>query len=219
MNIYQRIQLVMKAVSYVKKDKAVENYMAVTHDAVTALVRPHFIDAGIVIVPNLVHGEMVDTGRKSAKGNIAWRYEGIFAVDFVNIDDPADRITVTVPAHADDYGDKAPGKALSYAVKSAVLKLNMLETGVDDEGRLPEVKAERPNTGKQVAVDAFEAMDDEEKDFLRTHAKRLVELGPAEKGAYYTAQHFDSDEKLALWSLLPAETRRAIKIHAPKESQ
>jgi hypothetical protein len=218
MNIYQRIQQVQKAVAYVKKDKAVENYMAVTHDAVTALVRLHFIEAGIVIVPRIVSSVMLDTGRKSAKGNAAWRYEGRFEVDFVNIDEPTDRVTVCLDAHADDYGDKAPGKALSYSVKGAMLKLLMLETGVDDEGRLPEVKAERPNTGKQVTADAFDAMDDEEKDFLRSHAKRLVELGPEEKGAYYIKQNFDAEEKLAIWSLLPAETRRAIKIHAPGQS-
>jgi hypothetical protein len=137
----------------------------------------------------------------------------------VNIEEPENRITVRLDAHADDYGDKAPGKALSYAVKSAVLKLLMIETGVDDEGRLPETKAERPNTGKQVAVDAFEALDDEEKDFLRTHAKRLVELAPDDCAAYYVAQRFDNDEKLAIWSLLPAATRRAIKLHAPEGNQ
>jgi hypothetical protein len=140
MNIYQRVQKVMQAVAYVKKDKNVtgagEGYMAVTHDNVTAMVRPHFVAAGIVLAPRVVSSAMVDTTRRSKSGNPAMRYEGRFAVDFVNIDDPADRITVELDAHADDYGDKAPGKALSYATKYAVLKLLMLETGEDDEGRL-----------------------------------------------------------------------------------
>ena len=135
-NIYQRVRAVMQKVAYVQKDKQVENYMAVTHDMVTAMVRPHFLEAGIVIAPRVVEAKMVDTGRKSSKGNIAWRYEGRFEVDFVNVDDPSDKITVPLDAHADDYGDKAPGKALSYATKYAVLKLLMLETGEDDEGRL-----------------------------------------------------------------------------------
>ena len=146
MNIYQRVQKVMQAVAYVKKDKNVtgagEGYMAVTHDMVTAIVRPHFVAAGIILSPRVVIGAMVDTGRKSKSGNPAMRYEGTFEVDFVNADDPQDRITVRLDAHADDYGDKAPGKALSYATKYAVLKLLMLETGEDDEGRLGPPQAE-----------------------------------------------------------------------------
>lgn len=126
----------MQRVAYVKKDKAVENYMAVTHDAVTAMVRPHFVEAGIALHPQVVSGAMVDTGRKSKAGNPAMRYEGRFKIDFVNVDNPADRITVELDAHADDYGDKAPGKALSYATKYAILKLLLLETGENDEGRL-----------------------------------------------------------------------------------
>jgi hypothetical protein len=140
LNVYQRIRQVMAKVAYIRKDKAVtgagEGYMATTHDMVTAMVRPHFLEAGIVIAPRVISAQMVDTGRKSKAGNAAWRYEGRFQVDFVNTDDPTDRISIELDAHADDYGDKAPGKALSYATKYAVLKLLMLETGENDEGRL-----------------------------------------------------------------------------------
>lgn len=136
LNVFQRVREVMRRVAYVQKDKQVDNYMAVTHDAVTAMVRPHFVEAGIAIHPQVVSAQMVNTGRTSKSGNPAMRYEGRFKVDFVNVDNPADRITVELDAHADDYGDKAPGKALSYATKYAILKLLMLETGESDEGRV-----------------------------------------------------------------------------------
>ena len=136
LNIYQRVRQVMAKVAYVRKDKQVENYMAVTHDMVTAMVRPHFLEAGIVVSPRVTTATMVDTGRKSKSGNPAMRYEGRFQVDFVNVDAPEDRITIELDAQADDYGDKAPGKALSYATKYAILKLLMLETGENDEGRV-----------------------------------------------------------------------------------
>ena len=45
---------------------------------------------------------------------------------------------MTVEAHASDNGDKAPGKALSYATKSAILKTLSLETGENDESRVPD---------------------------------------------------------------------------------
>lgn len=142
-NIYQRVRQVMERVAYVQKDRTVtgagEGYKAVSHDMVTAVVRPHFLEAGVVIFPRVVAARMVDTGRKSKSGNPAMRYEGEFEVDFVNVDEPKDRITVRLDAHADDYGDKAPGKALSYATKYAVLKILQLETGENDEGRLSPV--------------------------------------------------------------------------------
>lgn len=138
MNIYQRIAKVMEAVSYVKKDATVSeggNYKAVSHDQVTSIVRQHFVANGIVVVPKVIAATMIDTGRKSAKGNPAFRYEGRFEIAFVNVEAPEDRIVITLDAHADDFGDKAPGKALSYAVKGATLKVLYLETGENDESR------------------------------------------------------------------------------------
>ena len=49
--------------------------------------------------------------------------------------DTGDKVTSTIEAHANDNGDKAPGKALSYATKSAMLKVFSLETGENDESR------------------------------------------------------------------------------------
>ena len=44
-------------------------------------------------------------------------YSGFYDVHFVNMDNPEDRTVVSVEAHANDNGDKAPGKAMTYAVK------------------------------------------------------------------------------------------------------
>lgn len=135
-NIYQRINEVRKRVAYLKKDKQVENYKAVSNDQVVSETRQWFVDLGILVLPSVVPGAVtLDTGARTQKGNIGWRYEGHFVVEFVNVDDPTDRISVEVDAHANDYGDKAPGKALSYATKSAVLKVLYLETGENDEAR------------------------------------------------------------------------------------
>ena len=57
-------------------------------------------------------------------------------------------------AHANDHGDKAPGKSLSYATKGAILKALMIETGETDEGRIPEHGGDEGVTGideKQLA--------------------------------------------------------------------
>ncbi len=191
LNIFQRVRQVMMKVAYVQKDKEVKGdggYMAVTHDMVTAMVRPHFLEAGIVI-----EAQMVDTGRRSSKGNPAWRYEGRFQVDFVNADSPKDRITIDIDAHADDYGDKAPGKAISYATKYAILKLLMLETGENDEGRLtpPEVELTDAEAAKlqelrDAALNgmpalqlAWDAAGKPMRLTLHTHLKALKEAAEA----------------------------------------
>lgn len=136
MNIYQRVNEIRKKVWYAKKDKAVQGqgYKAVTHDAVTALLRNHLIDHGVVIVPRMLDSDIAIVG-ETKNGTPMIRYAARYAIDFVNCDDPPDRITVQSEAHANDHGDKAPGKATSYATKYAMLKLFNIETGEDDEGR------------------------------------------------------------------------------------
>ena len=130
LNIYQRLNEVRKLVDYVKKQKRVENYVAVTHDQVTAVTRKHFIDQGIVIVPVELSSQTVLTGTASKSGTPALRFESKYRVDFVNMDAPEDKASVEVTAHANDYGDKSPGKAVSYAVKTAILKILSHESSV-----------------------------------------------------------------------------------------
>ncbi len=142
LNIYQRINEVRKKAAYAKKDKEVsgQGYRAVTHDAVTALLRNHLIEQGIVIVPRLTASSVEKIG-ETKNGSPIIRYSGKYEVDFVNCDDPTDRVTVPGEAHANDHGDKAPGKATSYATKYAMLKLFSIETGEDDEARVEPYEA------------------------------------------------------------------------------
>lgn len=135
MNIYQRINEVRKVIGYVQKDKAVStgggSYKAVTHDAVTGMIREALIEHGVVIVPSVVSA-VFHPKEPDAKQRL---YEATFQVEFVNMDEPADRIVTQQNAHALDNGDKAPGKAMSYATKYAILKLFNIETGEDEESR------------------------------------------------------------------------------------
>ena len=136
-NIYQRINNVMKAVDYVKKDTRIDGkYNAVTHDQVVSVCRKHLVDNGIVIYPEQI-GESNISSVLSKEGlptNIL-RFATVYNINFVNIDNPDDRITARIEAHANDNGDKAPGKAVTYATKTAILKVLCLEVGESDESR------------------------------------------------------------------------------------
>lgn len=140
MNLFQRINQVRTKIAYVQKDKAVStgqgSYKAVTHDQVTAMVRQHMMDAGIVCFPVLVESQSLP----KEEGSKQFRYEATYDFTFVNAEVPEDRLTIRIQAHAMDNADKAPGKALSYAKKYAVLKLFEIETGEDEESRFKEAE-------------------------------------------------------------------------------
>jgi hypothetical protein len=128
-------------VGYIKRDKQVGEgkfaYKAITHDLVTATVRPLFLQYGIGTHISLVEGQHVATGKTQGQNNTpVVRFDGKFKVRFVNIDNPEDFIEEFHFGSGEDTGDKAPGKAESYAHKRAYLKALMIETGDDDEGRV-----------------------------------------------------------------------------------
>ena len=218
LNIYQRLNEVRKAVEYVQKDKKVEGqgYMAVTHDAVTALVRPHLVAQGILIVPTLVEAKVAETGTTTGKGTPIIRYEGVYDIAFVNCDDPNDKIIGRFGSHALDQGDKAPGKAISYAVKMAMLKIFSLETGEDEEQRF-ESKAEKKGVHRP-ADGAGERLDEPTRNRMADIATTVQDHANADKweaafkewestGAKLT----DPDAKVYAWDLLPSKTRSTLK--------
>ena len=144
LNLMQRINRVRKAVDYIQKDKSVStgqsgSYKAVTHDLVTAMLRDHLVAQGVVVLPSLVSSKMSEPAQiDPAKISRQWLYEAVYDFTFVNEDFPTETFTVRIEAHANDNADKAPGKALSYAKKYAMLKVFEIETGEDDESRVPE---------------------------------------------------------------------------------
>ena len=124
LNIHQRINAVMQDIAYVQKeDKKVNNqYKFVSHDAVTAAVRPHLVTHGITVIASVAN--------HNQDGN---RTEVDLVVNFHNIDDPSDTVSVNVFGYGVDQQDKGPGKAFSYAKKYAFLQTFCLETGDDPE--------------------------------------------------------------------------------------
>ena len=162
----ERILWVRDRVTTLGKDSTVAvsrtaSYNAISHDKVTAFIRPKMVQAGIASFVSCIAVEDVETGVVTDKGRKVVQHRACFEITFMranmrpsvttealrqmeDFDDPApaptfigldDRITVRQYAYADDHGDKAPGKATSYAMKYALLKMFMVETGEEDETR------------------------------------------------------------------------------------
>ena len=217
MNIFQRLNEVRKAVDYLQKDKEVGGkYMAVTHDAVTALIRPRLVEHGVLTVPNLMKSQVINTVMTTKGGIPIIRYEATYRIAFVNCDAPEEQVTVEMESHALDEGDKAPGKALSYAVKYAELKLFNIETGEDDERRYDDAKVEKKKP-KSVAREFFDALPEEDKVALRDAAMepiRMLHAGDVQ-GAYEQIEsyEYDSDTMTAFWSLFDSKERSSLKAY------
>jgi hypothetical protein len=141
MNIFQRINLVMRDAEYIKKGSAGQG-TGVLYDEVIAMLRGLLIKNGIVLTVDILADNSRSVGEKKN-----YVYEGYYKISYINIEKPDDRLESFVTAHAMDSGDKAPGKAITYATKISILKVFALETGVNDESRsyessLPEIITE-----------------------------------------------------------------------------
>jgi hypothetical protein len=143
LNVHQRLAAAMAEVTYIQKEaKHGMKYTIVSHDAVTAKVRPVLLRHGIVYYP-------VEMAHEN-NGN---RAEVQLSVRFVNIDDAADYFDVASLGYGIDPQDKGPGKAISYAVKYALLKAMGLETGDDaDHDDIPHVNADQQEKEARAAA-------------------------------------------------------------------
>jgi hypothetical protein len=97
-------------------------YSIVSHDAVTARCAPCWSSTACSTIRAILQTEQF--------GN---RTQAFMTVRFVNIDEPADFIDVQSFGYGIDESDKGPGKAMSYAVKYALLKALGMETGDDPD--------------------------------------------------------------------------------------
>ncbi len=134
MNIYQRLNEIKKEIKYIKKDTTVQSYKALSHDMVTASTRELFIKHGVICFPSLKSKEWIPASGDAKQG----RYDAIYIIAFISIDDPKDMFTIEVGSQGLDSQDKAPGKTISMAKKIAVLKVLDLESGDSEESRIKE---------------------------------------------------------------------------------
>lgn len=178
-NIYQRMHAVMQEIKYVQKEKkAGMRYSIVSHDSVTALVRPLFVKHGIVVYPTTF--KMEQTGNRTQLQ---------CAVVFQNIDEPTDRMVVESAGFGIDDQDKGPGKAISYAVKYAYLKALCLESGDDPDEDQDSISQPSITDMRRAEVEAFKlnvgsASSMEALDSLRIQIKPTLDSLMADHPAY-----------------------------------
>lgn len=143
MNIYQKMSQATMDIERVKKNLSVSvgkgSYKAVGEGAVLAAVKPIEIALGIYSYPysRTITETAVLVNTKTFGNEVTERKEQFMRIEtlyrFVNVDNPTEFVDVTTYGDGIDSGDKAPGKAMTYADKYALLKAYKIETGDDPD--------------------------------------------------------------------------------------
>lgn len=180
LNLLQRISAIQGAVTTVEKGANVnDQYDAVTHDDVTKMLRPLMVKYGVVSFIRLKSSEMIDLGVKW-KSRQLYQLRAKFVITYVNVDDPDDCVAIPVEAHADDAGDKGPGKVLSYAQKYADLKTFRINTGEDDEQRIDETQITEPTLSEEHVTALYTRADEicgeDADDVLASMAEKVFQV-------------------------------------------
>tara|TARA_R110002020_G_scaffold190504_1_gene390038 strand:- start:1794 stop:2378 length:585 start_codon:yes stop_codon:yes gene_type:complete len=165
-NIFQRINGVISEGLYIKRGSAGQG-TGVLYDEVIALLQPFLTKYGIIVIPEKV-GEA--RCRDNKKGN--YIYECDFNVTYVNIDNPEDKFTQLVEAHSGDAGDKAPGKAITYAAKISMVKVFQIETGINDESRTEEKNFDLISNDQSMQL--FELLVNPETGMLNPKGEKIA---------------------------------------------
>ena len=163
MNIYEKMLAVTQEISTVAKNLSVgdgrNQYKAVSEGDVLAAVKPIEAKYGIYSYPKsrvvIDSGEMTSVstynGTTKETKRLFLRVETVYR--FVNVENPDEWIDITTYGDGVDTQDKAPGKAMTYADKYALLKAYKIQTGDD-----PDQNYSQPLGGMQRAYPPLSEM-------------------------------------------------------------
>ena len=132
LNLRQKLALVRRRLGYIQKrgHNELHNYTYVTAADLAGAVGDILAELGILVVPRLEsisHESVRNPG--SEKEHLT---HVVMSYSFVDVD-TAEEITVKVAGEGVDAGDKAPYKAMTGALKYALLQSFLLATGDDPE--------------------------------------------------------------------------------------
>ncbi len=152
MNIYQKMSAITSELSAVAKNLMVGegkfSYRAVGEADVLAAVKPLEEKHGIYSYPlgrKIIESDVLTktstyNGNEKTTNQLYMRLETTYR--FVNVEKPDEFIDIITYGDGIDTNDKAPGKAMTYADKYALLKAYKIITGDDpdqsksDEGKI-----------------------------------------------------------------------------------
>lgn len=159
LNIFQRMAYATSEIQTVAKNLSVQvnsksSYKAVGERDILDAVKPIEFKYGIYSYPvsrKIIKDEVLETeSQYGVRKQMLMRLEVVYR--FVNTDNPEEYIEITSYADGIDSGDKATGKAMTYADKYALMKAYKISTGDDPDQNASEELKEVKATSKQVEM-------------------------------------------------------------------
>ena len=170
MNIYEKMSAITEEITAVAKNLNVgwgkNQYKAVSEADVLAAVKPIEIKHGVYSYP--FSREIIDTSvltstkpDGSDARQLFMRVETVYR--FVNTEKPDEYIDITTYGDGVDPQDKAPGKAMTYGDKYALLKAYKIITGDDPDQNYSQDLKEKETKAKKPAAKKAEKTKEELK--------------------------------------------------------
>ena len=159
-NIFQRMQKITAEVSTVAKNLEVgfgsNRYKAVGEADILRAVKPIEEKYGVYSYP--YDREIVESGtmeREGRNGKTIQLYLRVKTVyRFVSVDDPTSYLDIVSYGDGVDTQDKAPGKAMTYSDKYALMKAYKIQTGDD-----PDQYASEPQSAVNTQINQRRMME------------------------------------------------------------
>ncbi len=180
LNIYEKMGLITEEMAVVEKGLKVQvsqtnSYKAVSERDILDNVKPlekkyrvysypverKIVDNDVLTKESEYQGKITKTNTLFMRLEITYR--------FVNMDKPDEYVDIKTYGDGLDTGDKAPGKAMTYGDKYALMKAYKISTGDDpDKEASPEsgyTKEEKKASPKQIDVleNYFDNLNDDEE--------------------------------------------------------
>ena len=159
LNIYEKMSLITDEIGVIEKNLNVQvnknaSYKAVSERDVLDAVKPteskyivySYPTKRTILESEVLVKETEYNGTTTKNNTLFLRVETTYR--FVNLDNTEEYIETTVYGDGLDTGDKAPGKAMTYADKYALMKAYKLSTG-DDPDKEPSPAKTNVKTSKK----------------------------------------------------------------------
>jgi hypothetical protein len=157
LNLRQKLAEVRRRLGYVQKRGHNErfNYSYVTAADIAGAVGDILAELGVVVIPSL---ENITYESATARGETTRIARVVMAYTFADVDS-GEAIVAKVAGQGLDVGDKAPDKAMTGALKYALLQSFLLATGDDPEDERVDARFTAPSAERPIGADQVRELE------------------------------------------------------------
>jgi len=190
LNLRQKLAEVRRRIGYIQKRGHNErfNYSYVTAADIAGAVGDILSELGVVVIPRL---EDISYESAVGRGEAIRMARVVMAYTFADVDS-GEEIVAKVAGQGLDPGDKAPYKAMTGALKYALLQSFLLATGDDPEDERVDARFTTPSSDRPINAEEVRELekliDDTGTDLERVLAYyKVASLGEMTESAYRRA--------------------------------